>query len=415
MHELLIRPGRPDAELIADLLAPTSVGAAERLFGSLVLDASVAAREPQFGVSARERDLPLLIDPCTFLWQDEIRSDDPWIKHVPFAKAEVLTPRDVMRPERRERIVASVVEFELKHGATAIIPPYFFVSGPDDPAFSATIGLIGATARHLRRLSLPLPIVPVFCGQHQGFAMPQSWKRGINEFATAAIEVGPQFLGFSLSPTGSADDGYNKVLRLLQAALQLRSFGAPVVGWRQGVYGPALVASGLDGYETGIGTRERSDIRSMISARRPSRSGKRSSGGAVQGVYLQPLGRSVRNAVAEALLGDRSMRARLICDDSSCCPNGVLSMLDHRGNHAVRSRSRQLAELAAMPHRAVRLHRMSVDARDGAHLARKASEILRRERLGKISADGLDSLAEALVTIRQLDEVTAHGEDETKN
>jgi len=35
--------------------------------------------------------------------------------------------------------------------------------------------------------------------------------------------------------------------------------------------------------------------------------------------------RSVPRDVAETLLGDRGMRARLICDDERCCPHGINS------------------------------------------------------------------------------------------
>lgn len=86
-------------------------------------------------------------------------------------------------------------------------------------------------------------------------------------------------------------------------------------------------------------------------------------GGSPPMVYLEPLGRSVRRDVAEILLGDRSMRARLICDDERCCPHGINSMLDDARPHAVRSRARSLAELAEMPHRSWRLHQVAKEAR----------------------------------------------------
>src|SRR5437588_328542 len=98
---------------------------------------------------------------------------------------------------------------------------------------------------------------------------------------------------------------------------------------------------GLDGYETGIGTREQSNVAGMISSRKPKPAGKKRKGsGGLPGVYLEPLGRSVPSPIAETLLGSRAMRPKVMCDDERCCPDGAGSTLDHRAPHAVRTRAR---------------------------------------------------------------------------
>ncbi len=119
-------------------------------------------------------------------------------------------------------------------------------------------------------------------------------------------------------------------------------------------------------------------------------------------VYLEPLGRSVPRDVAETLLGDRSMRARLICDDERCCPHGVNSMLDDPRPHAVRSRARRLAALAEMPHRSWRLHQVAKEATTAASLSKRATLVLRAEGIDtQLPATAQDALARVADFLRR--------------
>lgn len=73
-------------------------------------------------------------------------------------------------------------------------------------------------------------------------------------------------------------------------------------------FDPGLAAAGIDGYETGAGTREHADVRALITRKKPEPKG-RSGGPTPQMVYLEGLGRSVTIDVARALLGDLDTRS----------------------------------------------------------------------------------------------------------
>lgn len=395
--ELLIRPGGNDHQVVADLLAPGNVSGvgspARPLISRLVVDAHVAAKRPAFSQVASAAGIPYLVDPLTPLLQGELRAEDRWAA-LPFGQSRAIAPSEFESVTARDDLVAKTVDFEVEAGATAVIPPYLYASDPDDPWFRLNLDLLTRTAIYMADSGILLPIFAVMCGQLQTFGVERLWGPGLDEFLQAALQVESAAIGLCLSPAGSGKDGYHKVLRLFSAAHRAASAGVPTIAWRQGIYGPALVAAGLAGYETGIGINEQTNIAASISSRRPVRDGQRRSGGAVPGVYLEPLGRSVPAPIARALLGDLRMRAKVMCDDETCCPLGPASTLDNSREHAVRSRARVLQQFEDMPQRAWRLHRVSRDARGAATLIGQANRTLRDMGIERsLSATGANSLA----------------------
>lgn len=398
MPELVIRPGITDQQVVADLLAPRGGGrswAGRRApIDRLVVDAHVAALRPHYADLAAGAGVPFLVDPVTPLLQGELREKDPWSR-LPFGRAEATSAADLLDRGARQQLVEAVVDFQVEAGTTGIIPPYPYVSSVDSPWFGIACDLVTETAVYMHRAGIRIPIVPVFCGQLQSFGNPENWAHGIDHYAQIAGTVQPQFVALCLSPAGSGTDGYAKVLRLFQAATRLRATNLSVVAWRQGIYGPALVAAGIDGYETGLGTREQTNIAASVSSRKPRPEGVgRSGGAATPGVYLEPLGRSVPVVVAQALLGQISMRAKVMCEDETCCPHGPASTLDHQREHAARARARALAALTDMPHPAWRLHRVSRDAQVGVTLIQQANAVLRELKVARqLHSGSMASLA----------------------
>jgi hypothetical protein len=305
-----------------------------------------------------------------------------------------MDPSDFDAATARDDLVAKTVDFEVEAGATAVIPPYLYASDPEDPWFELNLDFIARAASYMADTGVRLPIFAVMCGQLQAFAVEKVWSAGLDEFLQSALRVESVAVGLCLSPAGSGKDGYNKVSRLFSAAQRAMTAGVPTIAWRQGIYGPALVAAGLAGYETGIGINEQSNIAASISSRRPTPNGQRRHGGAVPGVFLEPLGRSVPAPVARALLGDLRMRAKVMCDDEACCPLGPASTLDNSREHAIRSRARTLQQFDDMPQRAWRLHHVARDARGTATLIGQANRTLHELGIQRsLSATGANSLA----------------------
>lgn len=397
--ELLIRPSLNDHKVLADLLAPAAPGSG-RPISRLVLSAQDVARRGELAELAAKSGTSLLIDPMTVLFQGPVAAEDPWASKVPYGRAEALTPKDLVNPFVLDAIVAESLRFQVEHGASAIIAPYFYAERPESPAFAASLAAIARTAKRMRADGVALPLVAILCAQLRGFAHRQGWQGALDRFAAAAIDVGPQALGLYLSPVGRGDESYAKVLELLAAGRHLASFGVPVIAWRQGAYGPALVAAGLGGYECGMGIGEHANVRGYIAQHKP-----RSSDGkafAAQGIYLSALGRSVPPKVARALLADRRLRGRLVCDSPRCCPHGAASMLASRGRaHAVRARARELAELSQIPDPGWRLHHVAKRAASAHVLATKANEILATANLtATLRTEGYAALEQAAEFLR---------------
>ena len=408
MHgELLIRPSHNDHEVVADLLAPGStvimVGRQRPLISRLVVDAHVVAKRPEFAEAAEGVGIPLLVDPVTTLLQGELRDEDPWAKLV-FGRAEQASPADYSESAANAAFVASVVEFELEHGATAVIPPYPYVSGPTDPWAAIALAWLRETRRYMDMTGLSLPLLPVVCGKLRDLGADKAWPDGLDVFGRTAMDVGADGVALCLSPAGDGKESYNKVLRLFQAAEHLKmTTTRPLFLWRQGIFGPALVAAGLDGYETGIGTREQSNIKNNIAARRPPKPGQKPGRGG-RGIYLEPLGRSVNPRVAQLLLANVSLRAKLMCTDERCCPHGVTSTLDHAREHAVRSRARELETLAALPARSWRLNHIASKAQGALTVAHQANRLLAEVgEKQQIQTAGLESLQRVSEELRRAD------------
>lgn len=377
MAELLIRPSFQDHLAIADLLMPArspALASIRRPISRLVLDAPLAAQFPQYREAAHDAGTPVLVDPLTMLFQYETDPGIAWAK-LPYARSSRIDDR-LTNPFVLDQLVKQVVDFQVEHGATSIIAPYFYAKSPADPAFEASLDALRRTARYLRAEHPGLPLVAVLCAGNS-FARPATQSLGIDRFAQVALDLGPQMLGLCLSPNGDGREGDAKVLQLFTSAQRLKLTGATVVAWRQGFYGPGLVAAGLDGYEVGTGVNERTDIAGFAGNRKPGcRDGD--GGGSHAPVFVQALGRSLPMKTTKLLLEDRVTRALIVCRDQRCCPHGAASMIapSSRRQHNIRTRARQLRDIDLMPQPSWRLHQVAKEAYSSAVMVGKLNRAL---------------------------------------
>jgi hypothetical protein len=401
MGELLIRASHNDHQVIGDLLAPGGAVALRSPIDKLVADAQTAVQRPSLAEAAHLAGVPYLIDPITPLLQLVTDPDDAWVKRVPFGTSEETSPTE-FDARRTQELVEAVVEFQVANRATAIVAPYLYVASPEDPAFTASLRMLLATRSFMRQNDVNLPLIAVFCAGWQKFARPDAMAAGVDRFLANALDVDPQSLAMCLTPVGAASDSYAKVARVFAVAQRFARSGVPTAAWRQGTFGPGLVAAGLDGYETGAGTRERADVRDLMTRKKPKRDGKSRGGPTPQMVFLEGLGRSVTSDVARALLGDLDTRARLICDDESCCPFGVESMLDNRTRHTINARAQRMRDLNAMPHSAWRLHQIAKDAQQAVRTTKRAGMALHRVGITtKLDVRAQESLARIAEHLRK--------------
>jgi hypothetical protein len=405
--ELIIRAGLNDHEVVADLLSPGGAGIdlpdRRSVIGRLVTDATVAVRRPQLADAAEGAGIPFVVDPQTPLLQGELSGEDRWTR-LPYGQAEAMSPEDFSTQSAVRDLVRCVVSFQVAQRATTIIPPYPYVSSPDDPWLPHAVRWVHATARIMREENVRLPILTIFAASVSKLGTPATWDIGPGRFAAASADIGAGTIGLYLSPVGDGAESYNKLRKMFDTALHVRKdTGRRVLAWRQGIYGPALVAAGIDGYETGIATGERANAAAGISSRRPKADGSKPSGVALSGIYLEPFGRSVSLRVAQRLLGDVGLRAKLMCSDERCCPHGVTSTIDQRRPHAVRSRARELALLDALPAPEWRLNRVATNADAARILASQANGLLEQidDEPIRLPTKGYDALIRVADEIRR--------------
>jgi hypothetical protein len=153
-----------------------------------------------------------------------------------------------------------------------------------------------------------------------------------------------------------------------------------------------------------MGIGERSNVAGFVAARRPPKPGATPRGGfSPSATYLPGLRRSLPTRVSKVLLADPRLRGRIVCESITCCPKGAASMLASKGRrHAVRSRARELAELAAMPSDTWRLNEIAKQAASAYVTASKANEVLAAadmpERVKLHGYEALQRVAELLRT-----------------
>jgi hypothetical protein len=402
-RELIIRPSMNDHEVVADLLAPggTSimVGRQQPVISRLVVDAHVVARRPQFAEAAAEAGIPFLVDPWTPFLQGELREADPWAA-LPYGTAERVEAAQYSSGSRD--FVRRVVDFELEHEATAVVAPYPYVTEPTDEWFGVALRWLEETRAYLDEERIGLPLIGVMCGQLLKFGAERTWAEGLNRFAAKMRRVQAHGVALCLSPIGNGKESYNKLLRFFLTADRLQRLARmPTFAWQQGMYGPALVAAGLDGYATGIGISEQTNISSNLAARRPPKNGEQPGRGGSAGVFLDPLGKSLNRRAATALLSDPTMRAKLMCTDERCCPNGITSTMEHPREHAVRTRQRELLTLDGLPARAWRLNHIATQAQAGLTLAHQANKVLVKAGVDvQLGTTGFESLARVAEELR---------------
>ena len=142
--DLFVRAGRNDNRVIEELMAPAAAGMP---FGgrrvpmrTLVIDAPTAAVQPALREAAEAAGLPLLIDPLTHLFQDEQASALGWAA-LDFADHQAHTARHFADDSALPTLVHQSLAFQLDHGASILVPPYFYAKSPDDPWFRVQMGV----------------------------------------------------------------------------------------------------------------------------------------------------------------------------------------------------------------------------------------------------------------------------------
>ncbi len=378
MAELLVRFGSADAALLTRLLERTdSYGTAVQP-SRVVLDAHVAAAKPGTAGSARQAGIPLLVDPQTHYLQGQQHPGDAWSR-LPFATSGRLSPADFSSGRDRRALVSSCIEFQLKLGASVIIAPYVHLERPDDDWLNVQIALWADTRAYLDAHDIHLPVVAVV-GLGWRLLDPAAWARGLQRLADPLTHLSPTEIALAAS---KVDTGAHPKDRLASFVSTIRSLQqiAPVIAWQQGTLGDVAVAAGAIGYETGLGHRERCDLRTAMGQHRNPPPADAKFG--ARPVYIPALMRSIPKRSLEALLRT-NLGPRLLCLDYGCCPNGRESLLGDARAHDLRSRAQRLTALDGISNEPWKWSLLAEAAADGLDLAERVNLLARSGRIPEI-------------------------------
>lgn len=342
MTELVLRVGHNDHVVLNELLtSPTALPPRRsRYIRRVVVDATAVVDEPGFARAAYAAGTQLLVDPQTMFLTTPQDPTDNWAK-LPYASTAGLDPRELLDPVARTALIEAVVEFEIDHGGTAIIPPYLHLTEFAGCAAKVQRLLIKETAAHLTNLELDFPLFPVISVDQRAVSLdPAVWPDSMGRLIRTANKQASGPIGLGLSMTnGPNRTNLHTATRIWRRAARL----GPFVAWHAGETGLLAVAMGAEGYEVGMCASERYNVRGQQRSRvDPPDPGPR-----YIGAYVDSIGRSLERRAVEKLAAVHGIhQADLGCMDPTCCPRGFDSMLGAgRRQHAVRSRLRDLQAL----------------------------------------------------------------------
>lgn len=360
MAELTARFGGDDVALLRRVLGVTSTGAGPAAPHRVVVDAHVLPGHPEIAALTRIAGVPLLVDPQTYYLQDWQHPADPWAC-LPFGNASIATPADLGSRAVLDQLVAACIDFQLEHGATVIMAPYVHIEGPDDGWLRAQLALWQASSRYMDAHQHHLPVIAVVALGWRLLHRP-SWAAVLEPLVAGIEKLGAGEIALAASKVTLGAHPAQRLADYLATINRLRRV-APVTAWAQGVWGEVSVAGGAVGYETGIGRRERCDLRTAMTEHRTAPDTKDRRG--PRGVYIPQLGRSVPKRSLESMFTDRRLGAQLVCTDPACCPMGRQSLLGDARTHALTSRRAGLMEQQRISRPSWGWNRLAVHA-DGA-------------------------------------------------
>lgn len=367
MTELVLRVGHNDHVVLSELLTdPTALPPRQsRYIRRVVVDATAVVDEPGFARAAYAAGTQMLVDPQTFLLTTAQDPSDNWAK-LPYASPDEIDPRDLLDPAVRADLIEAIVEFQIDHGGTAIIPPYLHLTDFATCAVKVQRLLIKETAAHLADLDLDFPLFPLISVDQRAVSLdPAVWPDSMGRLLRTAHKYATRSIGLGLSmTTGPNKTNLHAATRIWRRAAKV----GPFVAWHAGETGLLAVAMGAEGYEVGMCTGERYNVRGQ----QGSRASAPDPGPRYIGAYVDSIGRSLERRTVEKLAKVPGIhQGDLGCLDPTCCPRGFDSMLGPgRRQHAVRSRLRDLEALDVIGARKWMLRHLSDRALDAMASAR---------------------------------------------
>lgn len=403
MSELILRAGHNDHRVIEELLGDPSALTARSAshLRRIVVDAVTVTSSTVYASATRDAGVQLLVDPLTPLLTSIQDPEDTWAA-LPFTGGPAQRHvGEFATATARADLIEEVVQFQLDHGATAIIPPYLHLTQPSGLEAATAQRFVRETTHYVHsELGMDLSIFPVLSVDRTGVPLDRTdWEAGMGRLLrtmTRSADGGP----FALALSGGA--GLNSTNLHHRARIWRRTaMVGPFIAWNTGDLGPLAVTMGASGYETGMCRAERYDVPSQARNRAP---GTKEPGPRWTGAYVDVLGRSLTLGAVRQLAAARGpVQGDLSCLDAGCCARGLDTTFGGgRRQHAARRRLEDLDDLDTITARGWKLHHLQSKASAAAHAAHRIRAAADRQglRIGAYPQEYVD-LEQVVLGLRE--------------
>jgi len=390
MSELFVHGRYNDHTVVAELLAPGGLTLGQRRrIQRVVVGASLTSRDARVAEATASAGAQLLIDPETPLLLAQQYPRDPWAR-LPYASSAGAR----LDPTVLSRIARQVVDFQVSHGATVIIPAYLYLDTLDGVLAAAQRRLWSETGAYLSSLSLSHPVIPLLAVRLGSIpTVATEWSVMMAPLVGSARDIGDGPLALALSSPRFSVDGLHTAMATWRRLSRTGKF----IAWNAGHLGSVAVALGACGYQTGLAGGEGCDLPALIRRHQtPPVTGPR-----WYGAYVSVFKRSLTLGGVRAMLGHNQIRGSIVCPDPDCCPTGTAMVGTSRRQHAARTRLEELRLLDSIASPNWRMHHLERDATRAADLARRidTSPALRNQRLA-VQPAWYEALAHHLRAVR---------------
>lgn len=339
--ELTLRVGATDLPFVKNLLGLGAGHPAPHVPARLVVDAHVPLGGGSSLASlARGAGVPFVIDPETYYLQDAQHSGAKWCR-TPFGKPAACSALDMANVVVQEDLVKGVVDYQLDHGATSVIAPYFHIERPDSQWANVQADVWDRTRAYLAREKINLPVIAVVALGWRCLHPLQGMPR-LSGLWDSLAALNPAEIALAASKVHLGARPQDRIAELLMAVRALSS-DYKITMWQQGLLGETCVIEGASGYECGIGWREKCDLQTRKAQQRQPSNGHPSA----RPVYISEMGRSVPKPRLELARAKRRTWAGLVCPSPDCCAPGGQDLLGDARRHTVVARARDLETLSA--------------------------------------------------------------------
>lgn len=359
-----IRPGYNDHVVLAQTLAE------RRGSGSgLVVNPVHADRQLPLMAEARAAGVETVLDSKSLELSAPGGYALPGVAQLPWAAdGGMHSPMTLAGPEGA-RMVRSLAEYAAESQFSAILAPTHFLADGASPWWTVDAALTASLRRTLDELEMINTLIyyPVMV-RTTTLLNPEVMAQLVQHLGRLPIDG----VWLRLHPFGTTKSGPLVLKRYLHLCRQLHDLGIPVVAEHSGSVGVALLAFGaVGGIESGVTFSDTVNLDRVLSAPQPG------SGGfsPPPRVYLHQFGAFMDQSVAREFFAKRGTKALHGCQDATCCPRGWVDMVANPRLHFLRQRSREVAQLTAMPPSLRAGHYMENFLRPASDRAMRAAEL----------------------------------------